>query len=120
MSLEGRKEPRIALTTPVYFIRTGDALLPDLAVTDNVSSYGARVVTNRPCHVGEDHRISPFPGEYHLKATVIYCTPRPNNQYWIGLKLQFAFTDWWAGVFGQRRPDDSDRPRLCTTAADAV
>lgn len=120
MSLEGRKEPRIAVTTPVYLIRTGDSVLPDLAMTENVSAYGARVLTNRSCRVGEDHRISPFPGEYHLKATVIYCSPRPNHQYCIGLKLHFAFNDWWSGVFGQRRAHEAGRPQMWATAAEAV
>jgi hypothetical protein len=120
MSLEGRKEPRIAVTTPVYLIRTGDSVLPDLAMTENVSAYGARLLTSRPCQVGEAHRISPFPGEYHLKATVVYCTPRPNHQYCIGFKLNFAFTDWWSGVFGQRRAHEGGGPQLWATAAESV
>lgn len=99
----GRRESRVSMSTPVYLIRTGDSTLPDLAMTENVSNFGARVVTNRPCQVGEFHRISPFPGEYHLKAQVVYCHSRGNDEYCVGLKLQYSFSDWWAGVFGQRR-----------------
>ncbi|HKS82649.1 MAG TPA: hypothetical protein VJR23_14185 [Candidatus Acidoferrales bacterium] len=101
MSL-GRKETRITLTTPVYLIRTGDTDVPDLVMTENVSTNGVRVVTNRACQAGEHHRISPFPGEYHLSARVIYCLPRHDRQFSVGLRLQYSFTQWWAGVFGQR------------------
>lgn len=120
MTLEGRREARVVLSTPIYLIRFGDALPPDLVSTENVSTHGVRLVTSRPCDVGEDHRISPFPGEYHLQARVVYCRPRPNNQYCVGLKLEYSFIDWWAGVFGQRKPKKALEPLLRAAAINAV
>ena len=117
MSL-GRKETRIALTTPVYLIRTGDTDLPDLVMTENVSTCGARVVTSRACHAGEQHRISPFPGEYHLSARVVYCQPRPDHQFSVGLRLNYSFAQWWAGTFGQRDNSKQLQPRAWRNAVE--
>lgn len=117
MSL-GRKETRIAVATPVYLIRTGDTDLPDLVMTENVSTCGARVVTSRPCQAGDHHRVSPFPGEYHLSARVVYCLPRADHQFSVGLRLQYSFTQWWAGTFGQRDAVKHLEPRVLRSAAD--
>src|SRR5579863_1712425 len=117
MSL-GRKETRSALTTPVYLIRTGDTDLPDLVMTENVSTCGARVVTSRACHAGEQHRISPFPGEYHLSARVVYCQPRPDHQFSVGLRLNYSFAQWWAGTFGQRDNSKQLQPRAWRNAVE--
>lgn len=95
MPTNGRFETRVSLTIPLYLL---DPKLPSpsmLALTENVSARGARIVTKQTAIAGENWQIAALSGELRLVAQVIYCEPLSNNNFCIGLRLEHPIQNWW-------------------------
>jgi len=73
--LEGRKQPRTATRLLVNIFSVRDPHLTDLASIENLSSRGARVVTQRPWELGSHVGIRAISGAMSASARVVYCQP---------------------------------------------
>ena len=96
MSLDGRMEARLPITIPIYLIdRRRTAQPPELALTENVSPNGVRVISKWKHNPGEQERFTLMSGETALTAQVVYCHQQPDNSYCIGLRLRQPCAGWW-------------------------
>jgi hypothetical protein len=96
MTLDGRMEARIPIVMPIYLIdgrRTTQP--PELALTQNVSSTGMRVVTKWRREPGEKERVTLLSGEHALSAEVVYCHHSDKTGYSVGLRLHEPCANWW-------------------------
>jgi hypothetical protein len=94
MRLDGRNEKRVTMAIPVCLVTAEKLLVADQAMTMNVSSHGARVVTRRRWQLEERPRLASSSGELRAQAKVIYCEPLTNGHFCIGLRFLSAITDW--------------------------
>jgi hypothetical protein len=96
MTLDGRTEARLPIAMPIYLIdRRRTAQPPELALTENVSSNGLRVLSKWQRKPGEQERFTLLSGEDALIARVVYCQPTSTNSYRIGLRLRQPCAGWW-------------------------
>ncbi len=96
MTLDGRMEARLQIAMPIYLMdgrRTAQP--PELALTENVSSNGVRVVSKWQRKPGQPARFTLLCGDDALTARVVYCHQTPNNSYCIGLRLRQPCAEWW-------------------------
>jgi hypothetical protein len=63
--------------------------------TENVSSGGAKVVSSRPWRAGERISFVLLPGGFQVKARVVYCHPRGNREFIIGLEFLESVARWF-------------------------
>jgi len=94
MRLDGRNEKRVTMAIPVCLVTAEKLLFADQAMTVNVSSRGARVVTRRRWQLEEQPRLASSSGEFRARARVVYCEPLPSGHFCIGLKFISAILDW--------------------------
>jgi hypothetical protein len=94
MCLDGRNEKRVTMAIPVCLVTAEKLLVADQAMTVNVSSRGARVVTRRRWQLEELPRLASSSGELQTQAKVVYCEPLTNGHFCIGLQFLSAITDW--------------------------
>ncbi len=96
MTLDGRMETRLPIVMPIYLIDgRRSAQPPELALTENVSANGVRVVSKWKRKPGEQQRFTLLSGEDALAAQVVYCHQTPSNSYCIGLRLRQPCAGWW-------------------------
>lgn len=96
MKLDGRMEARVAIALPIYLLDAKRAAQPpELALTENVSASGIRVVTKWRREPGEQERVTLLSGEDALAAQVVYCQQAPNSGYCVGLRLKQPCAEWW-------------------------
>jgi hypothetical protein len=94
MGLDGRDEKRVTRTIPVCLVIGEQLLFAYPAMTVNVSSQGARVVTRRRWQSEEEPRIALSSGELRTQAKVVYCEPMADGQFCVGLQFRSAIIDW--------------------------
>jgi hypothetical protein len=94
MRFDGRNEKRVTMAIPVCLVTAEELLVAEQAMTVNVSSQGARVVTRRRWHPKEQPRVAAPSGEFGVHAKVVYCEPLPNGYFCIGLKFLSATMNW--------------------------
>ena len=89
-----RREERKQEKLQVLLSRMAEPLLTEAASTDNVSSHGMRVRTDR--HWKRDTHLIVHSSEYELwaRAKVIYCEALPDQTFAIGLELTARTGDW--------------------------
>jgi hypothetical protein len=63
-------------------------------VTENVSSRGARVVTNWAWQPNERLNVRSLLGNFRSRGRVVYCQSLGNGTFAIGLQLFAATGDW--------------------------
>lgn len=97
LSLEGRAEPRISLPVLVYLSDPERSEASELAVTENVSGRGVRVVTKRRCEPGRELYLAPLVNHKRLRAEIVYCQMISFNSFWVGLKIRQDCREWWKG-----------------------
>jgi hypothetical protein len=96
MTLDGRMETRVSIVMPVYLLDAKRSTQPpELALTQNVSATGARVVTKWRREPGDQERLSLLSGDTALSAAVVYCHATPKSSYCIGLRLLEPSVGWW-------------------------
>lgn len=96
MQSDRRTEPRVFIAVPVYLVSgTGDRAAEQV-VTQNVSSGGARIVCRQRLHFGERPAISSMSLGFQLSARVVYCQPRSDRTFDVGLQFERREESWWA------------------------
>ena len=96
MALDGRTEARLPIAMPIYLIdRRRTAQPPELALTENVSSNGLRVLSKWHRKPGEQERFTLLSGEDALTARVVYCQPAATTSFCSGLRLREPCAGWW-------------------------
>jgi len=91
---EIRKEKRNLEKLQVLLSRMAEPFLTEAASTDNVSSHGMRVRTDR--FWKRDTHLIVQSSEYVLwaRARVVYCQPVSDRTFAIGLELTARTGDW--------------------------
>jgi len=101
--MNGRFESRVFLTVPLYLHDSTKSVPADLALTENVSSHGARIVTKRAGNPGEEWQIAAMANGIRRDARVVYCEELSNRNFCIGLELEESAQNWWDGSQEPRR-----------------
>jgi hypothetical protein len=94
MRLDGRNEKRVTMAIPVCLVIAEKLLFADQAMTVNVSSRGARIITRRRWQLEEQPRLASSSGELRTEAKVVYCEPVTDGLFCIGLQFLSAILDW--------------------------
>jgi hypothetical protein len=94
MRLEGRNERRVTMAIPVCLVIAEKLLFADQAMTVNVSSRGARILTRRRWQLEEQPRLASSSGELRTQAKVVYCEPATDGLFCVGLQFPSAVMDW--------------------------
>ena len=64
------------------------------ALTENVSTHGARVVSPTPWKQNERLNLWSLPGDFRARARVVYCESLGRDSFAIGLQLLAASGGW--------------------------
>ena len=91
---EGRLEKRLPTSVPVYLTPLEDPRAPERTLTENVSPHGARIVTRRYWRAGEEPLITPLTGEFPRVGRVIYCLPKTQDRFCLGVEFLDRTVRW--------------------------
>ena len=94
--VEGRMEKRVRVSIPLELAGMHDAASAESAKTENICSFGARVITKRPRKPSEELFVTSSVGRLKMKARVVYCETLRNGAFAVGLqfeKLASRFTE---------------------------
>jgi hypothetical protein len=94
MRLDGRIEKRVTMAIPVCLVIAEKLVFADQAMTVNVSSRGARIITRRRWQLEEQPRLASSSGELRTQAKVVYCEPLTDGHFCVGLQFLSAIMDW--------------------------
>ena len=83
----GRFEKRITAAVSVMLTSPNTAFPTEMTLTQNVSSRGARVVTNGLWRTNDSLVIKSLEGSLYSEARVIYREPIGESVYAVGLEL---------------------------------
>jgi PilZ domain-containing protein len=88
-----RKEARIPVK---MFVNLYDPDKPtfELAPTIDISSHGARVVTKKMWQPNQPLSVRSIRGNLYSLARVVYCQPRTDNSFVIGIEMYYPTGDW--------------------------
>jgi len=90
----GRLEKRIRLAVPVEIFSPQNPAAAERATTENVSSLGIRVLTQRARDLNERLMISSLVGGLRTLARVVYCQRVAENRFALGLELSPRVELW--------------------------
>jgi hypothetical protein len=90
----GRHEKRRATAVAVMLTSPDRVSRTELAVTENVSVRGARVLTKTPWSANDSLVIKSLEGDLQSEALVIYRQSLLENVYAIGLELVTPKGNW--------------------------
>src|SRR5215470_6145267 len=90
----GRREKRELQKFRVLISNGQRPPLAEYAWTENVSSLGARIGTDRPWEPGSVLRLDSSVGQFLTQARVVYCQPLPSNTFAIGLEFHVRVDGW--------------------------
>jgi hypothetical protein len=94
MRLDGRIEKRVTMAIPVCLVIAEKLVFADQAMTVNVSSRGARIITRRRWQLEEQPGLASSSGELRTEAKVVYCEPVTDGLFCVGLQFLSAVMDW--------------------------
>jgi hypothetical protein len=83
----GRDNKRRATTVAVMLTSPDRAFATELALTENISSHGARVLTKKLWWANDAVVIKSLEGDLQSEARVVYREPVREKVYAIGLEL---------------------------------
>ena len=66
----------------------------EFACTENISSNGARVLTDRPWEAGSVILLNSSVGQLLTRARIVYCQSLPLNKFAVGLEFYVRTTAW--------------------------
>jgi len=89
-----RVEERLPLTVRVDLCSLDVRHRAHEALTENVSTHGARVVSSNPWKLNDRLNLWCLPGDFRARARVVYCEPLGPNSFAIGLQLLAAAGEW--------------------------
>jgi PilZ domain len=90
-----RKEVRIPMKIFVNLCSSDD-LSFEIAPTIDISCHGARVVTRRSWQPDQQLSVRSIRGNLYSRARVVYCQPRTDNSFVIGIDMYYPTGDWTA------------------------
>lgn len=91
---DGRIEKRVSMIVPVRLSTTKEPRAAERTLTRNVSPHGARLVTKRLWELGEEPLVTPLTGDFPQPAKVVYCQPRANGGFYLGLQFLDRSVRW--------------------------
>ena len=94
----GRAERRVPLVVPVLLTSPEHGGLVEWVATQNVSSFGARVVSEHEWQPDQRLLIESQQYEFRSKARVVYCKPVQGGKFVVGLRLSSAAANWLANI----------------------
>jgi hypothetical protein len=95
VALNGRMEKRLPIAVVVYFAKIQDPVnAAELTYTDNVSAYGACVISKRAWQPGESAQITSFKEQSALRGEVVHCRKCSNDRYAVGLTFHGCKVTW--------------------------
>ena len=89
-----RCEERVATSESILLSSLEQPSIAESTRTQNLSSYGARVITQRIWPVGSVVAIRSLASSLRAEAGVVYCRFFSNRRFAIGLKLLSKKGDW--------------------------
>ncbi len=90
----GRLEKRIRLAVAVEILNPQNPSAAERTTTENVSSLGIRVLTQRARDLNERLMISSLVGDLRTLARVVYCQRVAENRFAVGLELSRKVELW--------------------------
>src|SRR5262249_51862768 len=95
-SIDGRKYKRVPIVIVVRLMRVQD--LPPEAeestYTDNVSTYGARVISRHSWQPGEEVQVTSVKDGTAIRGRVVYCQQLEAGGFCLGLNFQDRAVPW--------------------------
>ena len=93
----GRLEKRTRVALPVQISSPKYPPATEPTTTENVSSLGIRVLTQRPRLPNERLMIQSVDGDLRTLVRVVYCERLSDGRFGIGLQFQGQAVDWSKG-----------------------
>lgn len=93
----GRLEKRLRLAVPVQISGVLDATLTERTTTENVSSRGIRILTQRAMELKDRLWVKSLDGDLRTLAHVVYCQRLPEGCFGVGLQFQGETVNWLRG-----------------------
>ena len=91
---DGRIERRVPTGVPVYLASLDQPRNRERTETENISPHGARLVSKRLWRPGEQPLMTPLTGEVPQPARVVYCHPRANGGFCVGVEFAGRTIKW--------------------------
>jgi PilZ domain-containing protein len=91
---DGRNEKRLPTSIPVYLANMEDPRAGERTLTENVSPHGARIISKRSWHSGEEPLVTPLTGEFPQLGRVIYCLPKTGDRFRLGVEFPDHSVKW--------------------------
>ena len=91
---DGRVEKRLPTSVPVYLASLEEPRSRERTLTENVSSRGVRVISQRFWQSGEESLITPLTGEFRQVGRVIYCLPTAGDRFCVGVEFSDHTVKW--------------------------
>ena len=85
--MEGRREKRDSARLEVLVSNLAHPWLSEQVSTENISSYGMRVQTQRSWEAGTILLIKSSRDDLRTRARVVYCKPLPHKAFGLGLEF---------------------------------
>ena len=92
--MNGRIEKRLPTSVPVYLASLDEPRSRERTLTENVSSQGARVISQRSWQSGEGSLITPLSGGIAQVGRVIYCLPKTGDRFCLGVEFPTRTVKW--------------------------
>jgi hypothetical protein len=93
----GRLEIRLSLVAQMRISSLANPSTSDIAITQNVSRYGARVAVHREWRAEEMVLVSAAPA-FSALAKIVYCQKIANQQFVAGIRLEGVAESWFASL----------------------
>jgi len=90
-----RLETRVPMTMAVNISNLQPLPGVETVFTENVSRRGARVVSARRWSPGDRLSLAVLPGNFRVRARVVYCRAQRENEFAIGLEFLEAAGGWF-------------------------
>ena len=95
-SKQRRMEHRTLVRVEVQLLSTHATLINEFALTENVSRYGARVVTKTQWQPNQDVTVKLLQKNLSNRARVAYCNPVKEEEFAVGLQFSYPVATWTA------------------------
>lgn len=97
LAQSGRVEKRLRLAVPVQISSVLDATLTEQTTTENVSSRGIRILTQRAMELKDRRWVKSIDGDLQTLAHVVYCQRLTEGCFGVGLQFQGETVNWLRG-----------------------
>ena len=91
---EKRTESRTRFRVDVELISTDEPLIKEITVTENVSRYGARVVTKTLWRPNVGLTVKLLREDLPYDARIAYCNPLAEESFAVGMQFTLPVVSW--------------------------